>query len=95
MLRLTRRTDKQLERTMPLLPGEILNKRYRIVSLLGSGQYGATYRAFDIEAQQEVAIKEYLDPSVETQKRFREEARRLSRLDHPPAAESCRSFCAG
>lgn len=68
---------------MPLLPEEILNKRYRIVGLLGSGQYGATYRAFDIEARREVAIKEYLDPSVETQKRFREEARRLSGLDHP------------
>lgn len=68
---------------MPLLPGEILNSRYRIVSLLGSGQYGATYRVFDIETQQEVSVKEYLDPSVETQKRFREEARRLSGLDHP------------
>lgn len=68
---------------MPLLPEEILNKRYRIVGLLGSGQYGSTYRAYDVEARREVAIKEYLDPSVETQKRFREEARRLSGLDHP------------
>ena len=67
---------------MPLLPGEILNKRYRIVGLLGSGQYGATYHAFDIEAHQEVAIKEYLDHSIEIQKRFREEARRLSGLEH-------------
>ena len=34
---------------MPLLPGEILNKRYRIIGLLGGGQYGSTYRAIDIE----------------------------------------------
>ncbi len=68
---------------MPLLPDEILNKRYRIISLLGSGPYGSTYYAYDIEAQQEVAIKEYLDPSVETQKRFREVARQLSTLNHP------------
>jgi formylglycine-generating enzyme required for sulfatase activity/tRNA A-37 threonylcarbamoyl transferase component Bud32 len=68
---------------MPLLPGEILNKRYRIISLLGRGQYGATYRAYDTGAQQEVAIKEYLDPTVETQRRFREEARRLSGYTHP------------
>jgi formylglycine-generating enzyme required for sulfatase activity len=68
---------------MPLLPGEILNKRYRIVSLLGHGQYGSTYRAYDNGAQREVAIKEYLDPSVETQRRFREEARRLSDYNHP------------
>jgi formylglycine-generating enzyme required for sulfatase activity/tRNA A-37 threonylcarbamoyl transferase component Bud32 len=68
---------------MPLLPGEILHKRYRIVSLLGSGQYGSTYRAYDVEAQREVAIKEYLDSSLEIQKRFREEARRLSSYNHP------------
>ena len=68
---------------MPLLPEEILNKRYRIVGILGSGLYGTTYYAFDIEAQQEVAIKEYLDPSVDTQKRFREVARQLSALSHP------------
>ncbi len=71
---------------MPLLPGEILNKRYRIISLLGNGQYGSTYRAVDIERQQEVAIKEYLDPSTETQKRFREEARTLSSLNHAQLA---------
>jgi len=80
---LTRRKGKNLQRAMPLLPGEILNKRYRIVSLLGRGPYGATYRAYDNGAQQEVAIKEYLDPTVETQRRFREEARRLSNYNHP------------
>ena len=67
---------------MPLLPGEIVNRRYRIVSLLGQGQYGAVYRARDTEAGVDVALKEYLDAGVETQKRFRAEARRLSGLDH-------------
>jgi serine/threonine-protein kinase len=33
-----------------------------------------------------VAIKEYLDPSVETQKRFRAQARQLNRLQHPQLA---------
>jgi formylglycine-generating enzyme required for sulfatase activity len=68
---------------MPLLPGEFLNKRYRIVSLLGRGDYGAVYRAWDVKDRRDVAVKEYLDPSVEAQKLFRAEARRLSRLDHP------------
>lgn len=68
---------------MPLLPGAVLNKRYRIVHLLAEGRYGATYRAFDTVAEQEVAVKEYLDPTVATQRLFRTEARRLSRLDHP------------
>lgn len=71
---------------MPLLPGEILNQRYRILGLLAEGAHGATYRAWDIKAEQDVAVKEYLDPSPETQRRFRAEARRLSRLDHPQLA---------
>lgn len=68
---------------MPLLPGEILNKRYRIISILGTGSYGAVYRAWDLSSESDIAIKEYLDPSVETQKRFRKQARQLSRLKHP------------
>jgi formylglycine-generating enzyme required for sulfatase activity len=68
---------------MPLLPGERLHNRYRIVSLLASGAHGATYRAWDLTDRRDVAIKEYLDSSVETQKRFRAEARRLAGLSHP------------
>ncbi len=68
---------------MALLPQEILNHRYRIVSLLAEGQYGAVYRAVDLENQYDVAIKEYLDPSVTVQKQFRQEARKLSQLAHP------------
>ncbi len=68
---------------MPLLPGELLHKRYRIVSLLAQGASGCTYRAWDNTAQRDVAVKEYRDSSLETQRLFREEARRLSRLEHP------------
>jgi eukaryotic-like serine/threonine-protein kinase len=68
---------------MPLYPGELLNKRYRIVSLLAEGQYGAVYRARDVVDGLDVAVKEYLNSSVEIQKLFRKEARRLSQLSHP------------
>lgn len=68
---------------MPLLPGELLNQRYRIVSLLSQGGYGAVYRAWDMVAKQDVAIKAYFDSTVETQKLFRQEARQLSQLQHP------------
>lgn len=71
---------------MPLLPGEILNHRYRIVSLLAEGAYGAVYRAWDERDERDYAIKEYLDTSAAVQKRFRAEARRLSRLQHPQLA---------
>lgn len=68
---------------MALLPGELLHQRYRIVTPLASGRYGATYRAWDTVDRRDVALKEYLDASVEVQKRFRAEARRLSALSHP------------
>jgi formylglycine-generating enzyme required for sulfatase activity len=68
---------------MPLYPGEILNKRYRVISLLAEGQYGAVYRARDVVDNEDVAVKEYLDSSVAMQKLFRNEARRLSQLSHP------------
>lgn len=68
---------------MPLLPGEHLHKRYRIVSLLAEGPYGAVYRAWDEVDEIDTAVKEYLDTSVDIQKRFRQQARQLSRLQHP------------
>lgn len=68
---------------MPLLPGEILKQRYRIVHVLAEGSYGVVYRARDMVIQKDVVIKEYLDASIEIQRRFRKEARRLSQLDHP------------
>ncbi|PIE79828.1 MAG: hypothetical protein CSA11_10635 [Chloroflexi bacterium] len=71
---------------MPLLPGELLNERYRIVSLLGQGAYGCTYQAYDIHAERQVAIKELLDASLETQKAFRAGARQLSDLQHEQLA---------
>lgn len=68
---------------MPYLPGQIVNKRYRIASLLGQGPSGAVYHAWDIHDKIEVALKEYLEADVEVQRRFRAEARRLSQLSHP------------
>jgi formylglycine-generating enzyme required for sulfatase activity len=68
---------------MPFLPGELLNQRYRLVSLLGRGAYGCVYRAWDVQEQVDVAIKEFLDPTVEIQRLFRREARRLAALQHP------------
>lgn len=68
---------------MPLLPEELLNKRYRIINLLSEGQYGSVYRARDVVDNQDVALKEYRDSSVGMQKLFRQEARRLSQLSHP------------
>jgi serine/threonine protein kinase len=68
---------------MPLSPGQILNNRYRIVKLLGQGGMGAVYRAWDMNLDIAVAIKENLDTSPEAQRQFHREARILAHLSHP------------
>ncbi|MEW5868370.1 MAG: protein kinase [Chloroflexota bacterium] len=68
---------------MPLSTGEILESRYRIVSLLGQGGMGAVYKAWDMRLEKPVAIKENLDASKESQKQFSREAKILAQLDHP------------
>ena len=77
---------------MPLLPGELLHHRYRVVSLLAAGAYGATYRAWDATDRRDVAIKEYLDPAVDVQKRFRAEARQLAGIHHPQLPDTLDHF---
>ena len=67
---------------MNYLPGEIIQERYRIDSILGRGGYGAVYRAWDLNSGNEVAIKESLEVNESTQNQFRVEAELLSKLVH-------------
>lgn len=78
---------------MTYLPETTLAGRYRILHLLGQGQAGAVYRAWDSKDKAHVAIKEYRDAGYETQRLFREEARRLSRLAHPQLPSIRDHFC--
>jgi serine/threonine protein kinase/formylglycine-generating enzyme required for sulfatase activity len=59
--------------------------RYRVVSMLGQGGFGAVYRAVDDQLERNVAIKvtlgSMLDPSL--RKGFLTEARIVAALDHP------------
>ncbi len=63
--------------------------RYRIIDRLGQGGMGIVYRALDERLEREVAIK-VLRPEVlgaaAARQRFRQEARALSRLNHPGIA---------
>ncbi|RLC98925.1 MAG: hypothetical protein DRI77_03940 [Chloroflexi bacterium] len=70
--------------------GQVLQNRYRIVSLLGQGGMGAVYRAWDTRLNIPIALKEMtsqpgLDPQTLAQLRqqFQQEATVLARLDHP------------
>ncbi|MCA8975970.1 MAG: protein kinase, partial [Planctomycetes bacterium] len=68
------------------LTGQTLAGKYRILRLLGKGGFGAVYEALDELLEVKVAIK-VLRPAAAARddalEEFREEAKRLTTLDHP------------
>jgi serine/threonine protein kinase len=68
---------------MPLSQGQVLNRRYRIVRLLGQGGFGAVYRAWDTALSHPCALKENLDTSSDAQRQFEREALMLAGTSHP------------
>jgi poly(3-hydroxybutyrate) depolymerase/predicted Ser/Thr protein kinase len=67
---------------MPLIPGQVIHNRYRIVSLLGQGGFGAVYHAWDITFGVPCALKENIITSPEAQRQFHREAKLLRTLRH-------------
>ena len=63
--------------------GSLLNKRYRIVEILGQGGMAAVYRAIDENLGLEVALKENLFTTDEYARQFRLEATILASMRHP------------
>jgi WD40 repeat protein/predicted Ser/Thr protein kinase len=68
---------------VPLILGSILKDRFRVESQLGKGGMGAVYLAHDQLLDINVAIKENLSPSSESERQFLREARILAGLRHP------------
>lgn len=50
--------------TSELNKGFLLNQRYKIQHVLGSGGFGITYKAYDLVAQEECAIKELFPTNI-------------------------------
>jgi eukaryotic-like serine/threonine-protein kinase len=83
----------EYERGADLLEGEVPRTRagqsigpYKIVSLIGAGGMGEVYRANDARLGREVALKllpESTTRGTESVRRFQQEARAASALNHP------------
>lgn len=63
--------------------GTILNGRYRIERVLGSGGFGHVYLAIDLKTNQQYALKEYFVTGSSGQAQLQHEARVLIQLHHP------------
>lgn len=70
--------------------GKLIAGRYRIESILGEGGMGVVYRAVHIELDKTVAIKMLRSDMAHDEivpKRFVQEAKALSRIQHPHVVE--------
>ncbi len=68
--------------------GTVLDGKYRMESLIGEGQFGAVYRATQLELQRPVAVKILhagADEDENHQARFHREALSTCRIEHPNA----------
>jgi len=69
-------------------PGVTLTGKYRLDALLGSGTFGAVYRARHLELDHDVAVKvlrSAMSADPEALSRFRSEGAAACRLNHPNA----------
>ncbi len=71
---------------VPFHQGDIVAGRYRVEALLGRGGFGVVYRAVQLDAGREVALKVLLAEALDqadSLARFRREAELAQRLEHP------------
>jgi len=66
-----------------LLAGVVLEKRYRVESVIGSGGYATVYRVMDMVKRTLRAMKEVTDPDPAIRQQFELEASLLIATDHP------------
>jgi serine/threonine protein kinase/CheY-like chemotaxis protein len=84
-----RRTDVVFSALSEILPGTVLDEKYRLEHKIGSGGFGAVYRATHLGLNKPVAVKIFRPTtggnSPEDLERFRLEGKIASRIQHPNA----------
>jgi serine/threonine protein kinase len=82
-----RRTDLVFSTLAEVLPGHVLDGKYRLEGRIGKGGFGAVFRATHLSLGREVAVKVFRpsrgNDSPAGLERFRREGATACRLDHP------------
>ncbi|MBL8193529.1 MAG: protein kinase [Blastocatellia bacterium] len=82
-----KRTDMVFSALTEVLPGTILDGKYRLDEKIGSGGFGAVYKATQLNLNRLIAIKVFhpskTNSSVEALERFRLEGISASKINHP------------
>src|SRR5205814_8268721 len=81
------RADRIFSALAEALPGTVLEGKYRLDDKIGSGGYGAVYRATHLAMKHQIAVKVFRpmsgNDSAEALERFQQEAVSASRVNHP------------
>jgi ligand-binding sensor domain-containing protein/serine/threonine protein kinase len=84
-----RRADRIFSAFAEALPGTILDEKYRLDEKIGSGGFGAVYRATHLAMKRPIAVKVFKpspgNDSAEALERFQMEAVSACRINHPNA----------
>jgi len=84
-----KRTNKVFSTLVDLLPGLVLDKKYKLEKKIGKGGFGAVYRAIHLNLQMAVAIKIFRpftgSENKQALERFQLEGISACRVNHPNA----------
>jgi serine/threonine protein kinase len=83
------RADRIFSALAEALPGTVLDGKYRLDEKIGSGGFGAVYRAMHLAMKRPIAVKVFKpmpgNDSAEGLQRFQREAVSAGRINHPNA----------
>ena len=89
VLRSQRRADNIFSALADVLPGTVLDEKYKLEEKIGAGGFGAVYRATHLGLHRSVAVKVFRPVSgtvtPESLERFRLEGVTACRINHPNA----------